>query len=312
MANVSLQGIALGMTLAALLMAGCAAEEPAVVGEQAGDEQAGNEAAGEQSVRSRARRIRAAAKKSGASAASTAALEQVRDSGDFQVRYARRRGAEYQEWEEVFKETQLLEVTAAELNGVFALPADVPVVLRECGEVNAFYDPETQEISLCYEMIEDLAAVYFAEDQTDEEAEEAGTAVANALMFTFYHELGHALIDLYDLPITGREEDAVDQLATMILLEGGDEGEDAAIDGANSFVSDEETEIEDLSFWDEHSLDDQRFYNILCWIYGKNPKDYEYLVEDETLPADRAARCPGEYQRMSRSWDALLTPYVKE
>ncbi len=304
MVNVSLPCLA----LAALLMAGCAAEPVAVdeavlAGEEAGEQ------AGEQGVRSRARLIRAAAKKSGGSAA---ASKQARDSGDFQVIYARRSGAEYQEWEEVFKETQLLEATVAELNGVFTLPADVPVVLRECGEVNAFYDPETREISLCYEMIEDLAGVYFTEDQTDKEAEEAGTAVANALMFTLYHELGHALIDLYDLPVTGREEDAVDQLATMILLEGGDEGEDAAIDGANSFLSDEETEIEDLSFWDEHSLDDQRFYNILCWIYGKNPEDYEYLVEDETLPADRAQRCPGEYQRMSKSWDALLTPYVKE
>lgn len=307
MANVSLPCL----VLAALLMAGCAAEPEAVDEAAVAGEEVKEEAAGEQGVRSRARRIRAAAKKSGASAAAAAALEQVRDSGDFQVRYGKR-SAEYREWEEVFKETRLLEVTAEELNGVFALPVNVPVVLRECGEVNAFYDPETREISLCYEMIEDLAAVYFTEDQTDEEAEEAGTSVANALMFTFYHELGHALIDLYDLPITGREEDAVDQLATMILLEGGDEGEDAAIDGANSFVSEEETEIEDLSFWDEHSLDDQRFYNILCWIYGKNPEDYEYLVEDETLPADRAERCPGEYQRMSRSWDALLTPYVKE
>ena len=31
---------------------------------------------------------------------------------------------------------------------------------------------------------------------------------------TFFHELGHALIDAWDLPITGREEDAADQLPT--------------------------------------------------------------------------------------------------
>jgi hypothetical protein len=123
--------------------------------------------------------------------------------------------------------------------------------------------------------------------------------------------MGHALIAIYDLPVTGKEEDAVDQLATIILLEGGEEGENAAIDGANSFVGEDEQEMDDLSFWDEHSFDEQRFYNILCWIYGKDSEGYQYLVDDETLPANRAERCPAEYDRMSRSWQALLSPYVK-
>ena len=69
--------------------------------------------------------------------------------------------------------------------------------------------------------------------------------------------------------------------------------------------------MDDLSFWDEHSLDEQRFYNILCWIYGKDSEGYQYLVDDETLPTDRAERCPAEYDRMNRSWEALLAPYMK-
>lgn len=284
MVNASLRSL----VLAALLAAGCSMEPAATE---------------EESAAAPVKRARPAA---------APAAPEMRDTGDFQVRYGKVRDAGYREWQEAFQESRLLEDTVEELNGVFSLPADVPVVLRECGEVNAFYDPENREISLCYEMVEDLSEMFFADAETDEEIEEAGTSVANATVFTLYHELGHALIDLYDLPVTGREEDAVDQLATMILLEGGDEGENAAIDGANSFVSEEETELEDLSFWDEHSLDDQRFYNILCWIYGKNPEDYEYLVEDETLPADRAQRCPGEYARMAKSWDKLLSPYVKE
>lgn len=233
----------------------------------------------------------------------------VRDTGDFVVLYEETDN--YQEMEAIFKETRLLEDTVQELNGVFSLPANVPVVLRECGEVNAFYDSESGEISLCYELVEHYAEIFMADAETEEEQEEAGTSVASATMFTFFHEMGHALIHIYDLPITGREEDAVDQLAALILLQGGEEGENAAIDGANSFVSDQEEEMDDLAFWDEHSLDDQRFYNILCWIYGKDPEGYEYFVEDETLPANRAARCPAEYNRLSRSWESLLDPYVK-
>lgn len=235
----------------------------------------------------------------------------VRDTGDFVVQYGETKNEDYLELEAAFKETRLLEDTVKELNGEFALPTDVPVVLRECGEVNAFYDPEAGEISLCYELVEHYFEIFMADARTDEEQEEAATSVASATVFTFFHEMGHALIAIYDLPVTGREEDAVDQLATIVLLEGGEEGENAAIDGANSFVGEEEEEMDDLSFWDEHSLDEQRFYNILCWIYGKDSEGYQYLVEDETLPADRAERCPAEYDRMYRSWEALLAPYVK-
>lgn len=231
----------------------------------------------------------------------------VRDAGNFVVLYEETENEDYQELEAIFMETQLLEGTVEELNKVFALPSKVPVVFRECGEVNAFYDPEEREISLCYELVEHYAGMFLSEDQTEEEAEEGGEAVAGATLFTFFHELGHALIDIYDLPVTGREEDAVDQLATLILLEGGEEGENAALNGAWSFL----TEEEDLAFWDEHSLDEQRFYNIVCWSYGKNPEGFQDLVDDETLPEGRAERCPAEYDRMSRSWDALLDPYVK-
>lgn len=252
---------------------------------------------------------------------------EVRDTGNFVVRYEKTENEDYQELEAIFKETRLLEDTVQELDNVFALPAQVPVVFKECGDVNAFYDPETREISLCWELVEYYAGMFLSEEQTEEEAQEGGEAVAGATLFTFFHELGHALIDIYDLPVTGREEDAVDQLATMILLEGGEEGEMAALNGAWSFLTEEEEDIEgqeeysaeeeveeeeELAFWDEHSLDEQRFYNIVCWSYGKNPEGFQYLVDDETLPEGRAERCPAEYDRMSRSWDALLEPYIKE
>lgn len=41
--------------------------------------------------------------------------------------------------------------------------------------------------------------------------EEAVSSATGALLWIFLHETGHALADLLDLPLTGREEDAVDQ-----------------------------------------------------------------------------------------------------
>lgn len=50
--------------------------------------------------------------------------------------------------------------------------------------------------------------------------------VTGAVFFAFLYELGHALVDQLELPVTGKEEDAVDQLAAVILDEGAQQGRD--------------------------------------------------------------------------------------
>jgi hypothetical protein len=237
--------------------------------------------------------------------------------GKFRLTYAPVKDQDYREVRDLFKETGLLEEAVQGLNETFRIPADVEVILRECGEANAYYESDSRRISLCYELVAYYAGVFFTDAETDEDQELAGEAVAGATLFTLFHELGHALIDVWDLPITGREEDAVDQLATIILLEGGEDGETAALNGAASFwgEDEEESEDEEPSFWDEHSLGEQRFYNIVCWSYGSNPEGLSDLIgdgEDDWLPEARAAQCPDEFARMAKAWDTLLSPYVRE
>lgn len=89
------------------------------------------------------------------------------------------------------------------------------------------------------------------------------------------------------------------------------EGDDAVLSAALSYyVSAEqsEDEIDDSTYADEHSLDKQRFFNLVCWVYGSNPEKHEDLVGDDFLPEARAQRCPGEYQQIDRSWSRLLQP----
>jgi hypothetical protein len=64
------------------------------------------------------------------------------------------------------------------------------------------------------------------------------------------------------------------------------------------------------AFYDEHSLDEQRFYNIACLIYGADPTKYKGLVENKVLPEARARRCPTEWARISSAWTSLLKPYL--
>ena len=124
----------------------------------------------------------------------------------------------------------------------------------------------------------------------------------------------YALIDVLDLPTTGREEDAVDQLS-MYALALDSEGENVpALDAAAAFgawAGERQEGGGQAVFWGEHSLDEQRFFNIVCWVFGQDPQRFENLVADGLLPENRAARCPGEWAQIDRSWSRLLDSYLK-
>lgn len=236
----------------------------------------------------------------------------IQDKGDFKVVYARVKNQDYAQFQKELQQAKVLESIAADLNETFALPTDVYLTFGECGEANAFYDPETHKLTMCYELIENFYEIFSKYEKSPDALDDA---VIGATISVFYHELGHALIHIYDLPITGKEEDAVDQLSVYLLTDGTDEGEKMAIDGARSFylmAQEEEKNVKDLAYWDEHSLGKQRFYNIICLVYGQNEKKFDYLVKKKVLPVDRAERCAGEYQQVEKAWVRLLTPYIKE
>jgi Putative metallopeptidase len=238
--------------------------------------------------------------------------------GRLRFSYGRTTTPEYQNIQQTFRDEKFFEENViADLNRSFVLPRDIDVHLQECaGEVNAFYDSTDGAIHLCYEMFEHFLQLFTAlvEPQTDAQFEEVGGKSVAALIFVFYHELGHALVDVYDLPVTGKEEDAVDQLAALILLETweGEDSELALTASAEWFGSSSADPDLELDMADEHSLDEQRFYNLVCWTYGSDPEYFASMVEDWGLPEDRAERCPGEYAQMSRSWDTLLGPHMRE
>jgi len=231
------------------------------------------------------------------------------DKGDFKV--ATREpdpdmtAEERKDYEEELKS---LQETADALNKSFSLPHDIYIGFDDCEEANAFYDPEKKKVTVCYELAEDLYDAFKKDYKTDEQVDDA---VTNATTFVFYHELGHALVDAYDLPVTGREEDAVDQLSVLLLADGTDEGERMVLDAAVSFSKQSKGELDELAFADEHSLDQQRYYNIICLLYGQNEEKFASLVKDGTLPQARAERCSEEYARVDKAWDALLAPYTK-
>lgn len=236
------------------------------------------------------------------------------ERGHLRFSYAKVKKPEYRELQKAFSEERFFEDVVDDLDKTLVLPKNLDVKLQECDEVNAFYDPNDGQVHLCYEMFEHFIQVFTPENSSDEEDEEAAGKAIAAMVFVFYHELGHALIDIYDLPVTGREEDAVDQLATVMLLEtwDGEDSELAMTASAEWFDSSAAEREEDPDMADEHALDEQRYYNLLCWTYGSDPDYFQDQLEGWELPEERAERCPEEYQQMSRSWDQLLGPHMVE
>lgn len=227
-------------------------------------------------------------------------------AGQFTAFYTEVASPEYQEWQQELMQDRVLESLAADLNSVLTIPAEVTITVAECQTSNAFYSPQNQAITICYELIGEIYHGAIEAGWTEENAERAAQ---NATAFFFYHELGHALIHVLDLPITGMEEDAVDQLSVYVLAEENTDSSIPALDAATAFLAwsqEEQAAGAQLAFWDEHSLNQQRFFNIVCWVYGQQPDRLSNLVTDGVLPEGRAARCPHEWNQIDKSWSRLL------
>lgn len=230
------------------------------------------------------------------------------DNGDLVLVYEDPTDQTFTEIQTILQETAFYDDVITELNETYIFPQDIAVIFLECGEENAFYDPEFVEIQMCYELIQKYADIFIEEYQGDYDDE-----VIFASYFTFLHELGHALVDQYQLPITGKEEDAVDSFAAIQLIATGEEA--AVIAGIEQFdvdaIEEEEEGLEELPFWGEHSLSIQRLYNITCLVYGSDPEEYADFVTDDFLPAERAENCDAEYVQAADGWERLLANFMQ-
>ncbi len=233
------------------------------------------------------------------------------DLGDFIVQHLGVQNARFNELDQKIKKEKLLEKAADDLNKALSLPNDISLRSKDCGEPNAEFDPKIQAITVCYELMEHFNKLYRSVGMKPDDADKKMFA---AVRFAFLHEVGHALIHNYNLPVVGNEEDAADRCSSYINIEElGDDGVYAVLAAADAFhIESKQSTANKRDMADEHLLQEQRFYNSLCMIYGSDSAKYEYFVTDGYLPKERAVRCPGEYQRTVDGWVNLLKPWRKE
>ena len=128
------------------------------------------------------------------------------------------------------------------------------------------------------------------------------------------HEFGHALFDMLELPVFGREEDAADQLAAYILLQLGESEARRLIAGTayayhiDEMKADPCRSMEDYA--KEHGTPAQRFFNVLCIAYGADTKLFADIVSEGYLPKARAEYCEEEYEQVQDAFDLLVLPHI--
>ena len=234
---------------------------------------------------------------------------QNEDRGDFIVEHSEVTNAKFFEIDRQIKTDKTLEKAADKLNRSLILPNDIFLRTKVCNEPNAAFDEKDSSVTVCYELMEHFYKLFRSAGDSDQKAYDK---MFDAIRFAFLHEIGHALIYSYKLPVTGSEEEAADRCSSFINIEElGDEGVRAVLAAADAFdIESKQKKTRDLS--DEHLLQEQRFYNSICMIYGSDAVKFAYLERDGYLPKERAARCPGEYEKTVESWIRLLAPWRKK
>lgn len=134
-------------------------------------------------------------------------------------------------------------------------------------------------------------------------------------LFVLTHELGHGVINEMNLPVLGREEDAADSFAITSALKIGSLASErvlmAAGEGLVLSAKRDKAEGNKLAFSDEHGLDLQRAYTVVCYVYGSNPEKFKELAKETKLPEGRQTACPYEWKNVAWSWGEMLKSHLR-
>ena len=214
---------------------------------------------------------------------------------------------------DTLRERRVLE-RLRELLSPLRLPRRLTLKIESCdGIANAYYQEDT--VTVCYEYLA------FIQDSAPKETTSGGVTRRDALIGptveVFLHEVGHAVFDMLEVPVFGREEDAADQFSAYIMLQFAPEDAQRLIRGVAFLGAKEAKELQGKApelkaFADTHGLPAQRFFNLLCMAYGFDQKAYAAAITRGELPQGRAEGCAEEYAMLDRAFRKLIMPYVDQ
>jgi len=165
------------------------------------------------------------------------------------------------------------------------------------------------------EAANDMAALPGMKNAPMQRRMDAVTFIAGNMLFVLLHETGHALVTEMGLPVLGREEDAADGYATTTMLKMGTGFSHRVLTEAAKgwFLAAERNQRRGSMpmYYDEHGLDWQRAYQIICLMVGSDPDQFKQLADWVQMPEERQDTCGGDYSNAKWSWDTVLKSHLR-
>jgi hypothetical protein len=198
-----------------------------------------------------------------------------------------------------------------ELLSPFKLPHPLLLKVAGCdGVKNAWYGGEA--VTVCYELLAEIL------DNAAENDLPIGISRADTIIGTvldvFLHETGHAVFEILEIPVLGRQEDAADQFSAYLMLKlGGDEARRMILGAAYQYKRElpvTKVPLPVRTFADDHSLPAQRLFSLLCIAYGADKKVFSDIVKNDLLPKERADGCAIEYADLDFAMTKLIRPHI--
>lgn len=234
----------------------------------------------------------------------------VLKTNQFDYEYVEPKNPAHRELYEMLKASRLLE-KFQEFFSPIKLPERIVLRTADCdGVANAYFFND--EIKVCYEYFKFMMR---HSPKMEREGLSPKDALIGPTVEVFLHEVGHAMLQLLDIPFFGREEDAADYIAAFIMLQFCGNDSRRLILGA-SFISGSEAMEEEgkapqlVSLADVHSLPAVRHFNRWCMAYGYNKELFADALTMGKLPPHRARNCRYEYIRNEMAYNELVRPYI--
>jgi Putative metallopeptidase len=139
--------------------------------------------------------------------------------------------------------------------------------------------------------------------------------MAGNTLFVLLHELAHATASQMQIPALAGKEDAADAFAVMQLVKLSSGFSDRVIGESAKgwFMSDQRNREngDPVEYYDEHGLDQERAYRIVCLMLGSGEDKYQRVAAATRLPKERQDSCAGDFGAASNSWDMALRPHLR-
>lgn len=202
-----------------------------------------------------------------------------------------------------------LETAVNFLNDTFTTPRDITIRFGNYHHI--WYEDDTIEIP--YVFIQRIREGYNNVSIPHRFAH-VDEFTGNTLLHIIFHEMAHAFVEQFDLPLVGKEEDAADGLADVLLIHFFNNGDDIVVSAADLFYINHRYNhiVRQQDYWAEHSLHIQRYYARICHAYGSNPDKHISLKQRVSFSENRAERCIMQYRELERNWLRLLEPALKK